>query len=220
MSFNLVQSRSGSLLSSAKLGRRHLLQVGGLGLMGLSLPKLLEAREAAPVKELAAKADHCIVLFLNGGPSHLDMWDMKPDAADGIRGEFQPIATSLPGYQVSEHLPQLARHMHRATVVRSMHHSVNNAHAAAVYAALTGHDRGEIGGGTRPTDYPSPGVRAVDAPSAGTADRAARCICRTSRRRVPAVRRSRASSGGFLAARTTRCSCSTIPTRPTSRCRS
>jgi hypothetical protein len=82
------------------------------------------------------------------------MWDMKPGAPDGIRGEFQPIATSLPGYSLSEHLPRLARQMHLATVVRSMNHSVNNAHAAAVYASLTGHDRGEQGGGTRPTDHP------------------------------------------------------------------
>ena len=141
-----------------ELSRRHLLQVGGLGLMGLSLPNFLSAREqAAPKSSLVPKADHCVILFLNGGPSHLDMWDMKPDAADGIRGEFQPIPTSLPGYFVSDQMPKLARHMHRATVVRSMHHGVNNAHAAAVYAAMTGHDRGEIGGGTKPTDYPSPG---------------------------------------------------------------
>ena len=148
-----------------ELSRRHLLQVGGLGLMGLSLPNLLSAREPS----LVAKADHCVILFLNGGPSHLDMWDMKPDAADGIRGEFQPIPTSLPGYFVSDQMPKLSRHMHRATVVRSMHHGVNNAHAAAVYAAMTGHDRGEIGGGTKPTDYPSPGcvlsmVRPPDRP--------------------------------------------------------
>ncbi|GDY09934.1 hypothetical protein LBMAG52_34200 [Planctomycetia bacterium] len=143
---------------SDELSRRHLLQVGGLGLMGLSLPNLLSAREqAVPKSSLVSKADHCVILFLNGGPSHLDMWDMKPDAADGIRGEFQPIPTSLPGYFVSDQMPKLARHMHRATVVRSMHHGVNNAHAAAVYAAMTGHDRGEIGGGTKPTDYPSPG---------------------------------------------------------------
>lgn len=141
-----------------ELSRRHLLQVGGLGLMGLSLPKMLAAREATGRKSsLVPKADHCVILFLNGGPSHLDMWDMKPDAADGIRGEFSPIPTSLPGYFVSDQMPKLARHMHRATVVRSMHHGVNNAHAAAVYAAMTGHDRGEIGGGTRPTDYPTPG---------------------------------------------------------------
>ena len=148
-----------------ELSRRHLLQVGGLGLMGLSLPNLLSAREPS----LVAKADHCVILFLNGGPSHLDMWDMKPDAADGILGEFQPIPTSLPGYFVSDQMPKLSRHMHRATVVRSMHHGVNNAHAAAVYAAMTGHDRGEIGGGTKPTDYPSPGcvlsmVRPPDRP--------------------------------------------------------
>ncbi len=148
-----------------ELSRRHLLQVGGLGLMGLSLPNLLSAREPS----LTPKADHAVILFLNGGPSHLDMWDVKPDAADGIRGEFQPIPTSLPGYFVSDQMPKLSRHMHRATVVRSMHHGVNNAHAAAVYAAMTGHDRGEIGGGTRPTDYPSPGcvlsmVRPPDRP--------------------------------------------------------
>lgn len=158
-----------------ELSRRHLLQVGGLGLMGLSLPKMLAAREAAGsgdsrrAQTLTPKADHCVILFLNGGPSHLDMWDVKPEAADGIRGEFSPIATSLPGYFVSDQMPKLARQMHRATVVRSMHHGVNNAHAAAVYAAMTGHDRGEIGGGTRPTDYPTPGsvlamVRPPDRP--------------------------------------------------------
>ncbi len=165
-----------------ELSRRHLLQVGGLGLMGLSLPNLLSARagdlrsgetagsgDPRRARSLVAKADHAVILFLNGGPSHLDMWDLKTEAADGIRGEFQPIPTSLPGYFISDQLPKLSRHMHRATVVRSMHHGVNNAHAAAVYAAMTGHDRGEIGGGTRPTDYPSPGcvlsmVRPPDRP--------------------------------------------------------
>ena len=141
---------------SAALTRRRMLQVGGLGLMGVTLPRLLEAQARAAEAGLVPRADAMVVLFLNGGPSHLDMWDMKPDQPDGIRGEFKPIASSLPGYQVSEHLPRLATQMHRATVVRSMHHSVNNAHAAAVYTAMTGHDRGEIGGGARPTDYPSP----------------------------------------------------------------
>jgi len=98
-----------------------------------------------------------IVIFLNGGPSHLDMWDMKPSAPLEVRGEFSPIATSVPGVQFSEYLPRLARQMHRCSLVRSVHHSVNNAHAAAVYAGLTGHDRGEIGGGARPTDCPALG---------------------------------------------------------------
>lgn len=141
---------------SASMTRRRMLQVGGLGLMGVTLPRLLESQARAEAAGIKPKADAVVVLFLNGGPSHLDIWDMKPDQPDSIRGEFKPIATSLPGYQMSDQLPRLATQMHRATVVRSMHHSVNNAHAAAVYTAMTGHDRGEIGGGARPTDYPSP----------------------------------------------------------------
>ena len=139
--------------SGPRLSRRQMLQIGGAGMLGLSLPGLLRAGSVGH----DATADHLIVLFLNGGPSHLDMWDMKPTAPVEIRGEFQPIATSVPGVQFSEHLPRLAQHMHQCAVVRSMHHSVNNAHAAAVYAGLTGHDRGEIGGGARPTDHPSLG---------------------------------------------------------------
>ncbi|HEX5443395.1 MAG TPA: DUF1501 domain-containing protein [Pirellulales bacterium] len=139
------------------VSRRHVLRVGmlGLGGLGLSLADLLAA-ERAP--EVRPTADACILLFLDGGPSHLDMWDMKPEAPDGIRGEFKPISTSLPGYFVCEHLPRLARHMHRATVVRSMHHSVNNSHGAAVYTALTGHDRGEAGGSASASDYPCLGA--------------------------------------------------------------
>jgi hypothetical protein len=142
--------------SSGTLSRRELLRVGGLGGVGLSLPILLRAEQTS-ANGAPSKADACIVLYLNGGPSHLDMWDMKPEAPVEIRGEFQPIATSLPGTQVSEHLPRLSQLMHRCTLVRSMNHSVNNSHAAAVYAALTGHDRGEEGGGAKPTDHPAPG---------------------------------------------------------------
>lgn len=140
-----------------RLSRRQMLTVGGLGLVGLSLPRLLAAQARAAEAGITPRADALIVILLNGGPSHLDMWDMKPEAPEGIRGEFQPIATSLPGYMMCEHLPRLATQIHRTTVVRSMYHGVNDAHAAAVYAALTGHDRGELGGGAKPTDNPSPG---------------------------------------------------------------
>ena len=133
--------------------RRHLLQLGIAGTSGL----IASGANAFAESGLVPKADRCIVLFLNGGPSHLDMWDMKPDAPSEIRGEFQPIDSSLPGVSVGEHLPRLARQMNRVTLIRSMNHSVNNSHAAAVYAALTGHDRGEFGGGALPTDRPSPG---------------------------------------------------------------
>src|SRR5262245_6683342 len=98
-------------LSSMQAGvsRRQLLQVGGIGLWGLSLPTLLRA-ETQPVEtSTRALADSCILVVLNGGPSHLDMWDMKPDAPAEVRGEFRPIATSVPGVRLCEHLPRLAR---------------------------------------------------------------------------------------------------------------
>jgi hypothetical protein len=142
------------------VSRRDLLRIGSLGLMGVPLPRLLAAQERADRAGRRPAADACVLIFLDGGPSHLDMWDMKPTAPDGIRGEFRPIATSLSGYQVSEHLPRLAKQMHRAAVVRSMHHSVNNAHAAAVYTSLTGHDRGDanVAIGAASHDHPAMGA--------------------------------------------------------------
>ncbi len=136
-----------------------MLQVGGIGAFALGLPRVLQSAAESAAAITAPRADSCILIFLNGGPSHLDTWDMKPDAPVEIRGEFKPIATSVPGVQFGEHLPRLARWMHHATVVRSVHHSVNNAHAAAVYTGLTGHDRGDatvaIGAGAN--DYPAIG---------------------------------------------------------------
>jgi hypothetical protein len=133
-----------------------MIQIGGSSLLGLGLPELLRADA---VRQGRKHADACIILFLNGGPSHLDMWDMKPDAPKEIRGEFRPIATSVPGVQFGEHLPRLARLVHHTSIVRSVRHSVNNAHAAGVYTGLTGHDRGDanraIGAGSE--DYPAIG---------------------------------------------------------------
>lgn len=131
-----------------------MIQAGAASYLGLNLPQMLRAQES---RKSSTHADACIVIFLNGGPSHLDMWDPKPDAPPEIRGEFKPISTSVPGVFFGEHIPKFAKQMHRCTVIRSAHHSVNNAHAAAVYCALTGHDRGEIGGGARPDDYPAIG---------------------------------------------------------------
>jgi hypothetical protein len=133
-----------------------MLQVGGIGLLGLSLPQLLRA---AARHASSPTADACILVFLNGGPSHLDMWDMKPAAPAEIRGEFKPVATSLTGVQLCEHLPRLAKVLHHCALVRSAHHSVNNAHAAAVYCGLTGHDRGDanVAIGTGRNDQPAIG---------------------------------------------------------------
>jgi hypothetical protein len=141
-----------------KVSRRRLLQVGSASLLGLSLPRLLAA-DAKRRSSNRVRADACIIVFLNGGPSHLDMWDMKPEAPAEVRGPFKPIATTIPGVQLSEHLPRLARRLHHCTLVRSVHHSVNNAHAAAVYTGLTGHDRGDanVAIGAGPNDNPAIG---------------------------------------------------------------
>ena len=100
------------------LDRREMLRVGGLSLAGLGLPFLLQQAGAAPKKDRHGgrsfgKAKNCILLYLSGGPAHLDTFDPKPDAAEDIRGEFKPIATSVTGVRFSELLPRTAKWMHR-----------------------------------------------------------------------------------------------------------
>lgn len=140
------------------LTRRNMLQIGAIGALKLTLPQVLAAAERTPSERPAARADSCILVFLNGGPSHLDMWDMKPDLPQEMRSEFQPIATSVPGIQVCEHLPRLARQMHKCALVRSVHHD-QVAHAPAVYTALTGVRSNIRAGimGAKPTDHPAIG---------------------------------------------------------------
>jgi hypothetical protein len=111
--------------------RRDLLEVGGASFLGLSFPRLLDAQSErsrvlpAVHGDLAAsfgRAKHCILLFLYGSPSQLETFDMKPNAPAEIRGTMKPIASSLPGLDVVEHLPRTARVMDRVTVVRSVTH--------------------------------------------------------------------------------------------------
>src|SRR4029450_12115383 len=140
MFFATIEAMAHLNPNSQSLSRRELLRVGGAGVMELSLARLLAAADSRPAGDAAVhaivpRADSLIILMLNGGPSHLDMWDMKPAAPDNIRGEFKSTASSLPGVPVCEHLPKLAHEMHRVALVRSMNHSVNNAHALAVYTA-------------------------------------------------------------------------------------
>jgi hypothetical protein len=97
--------------------RRDFLKIGGLAMGGMSLPDLLRA-ETAQGQRPGHKA--VIMVFLPGGPSHQDIFDIKPDAPSEIRGEFKPIGTSVDGLQICELLPRLARQMDRCTVIRSM----------------------------------------------------------------------------------------------------
>jgi hypothetical protein len=120
---------------SQRLTRRRLLQVGGLGLAGLSLPGLLRAAERGGRKARARS-----VLFLHqwGGPSCMDTFDMKPAAPAEVRGEFQPVASRASGIQVSERLPRTAAVMDKVTLVRSLRHEMKN-HNSAGYYSLTGY---------------------------------------------------------------------------------
>ena len=99
--------------------RRSFLQVGGLAMGGLSLPALLRAEANSPRPE---RHKSVIMVFLPGGPSHLDIWDLKPDAPVEIRGEFRPIQTAIPGVQLCEHLPRLAQQVERFAIILSLIH--------------------------------------------------------------------------------------------------
>jgi hypothetical protein len=106
------------------LPRREVLRVGGLSLLGLSSFDLAGLRAAEPLDAapLLGRHNSCIFIFLFGGPSHIDLWDMKPQAPLEIRGEFEPVATSVPGIQVCEHLPRMAKQMDKLCLLRSMEH--------------------------------------------------------------------------------------------------
>jgi hypothetical protein len=130
------------LQRTRQLSRRDMLQVGSLGIFGLGLTDLLTAQarvEATSPRPASArgKARSCILMFMWGGPSQLDTWDLKPSAPADVRGEFQPIATSVPGLQISEHFPLLATQAHRYTIIRSMTHD-DPAHLSSVHHAVTG----------------------------------------------------------------------------------
>ncbi len=99
------------------VSRRNFLKIGALSLGGLSLPQILQAEAASGIKR-SHKA--VIMIFLPGGPSHQDMFDLKMDAPSEVRGEFKPISTNVPGIQICEHLPLLAKQMDKATIIRSM----------------------------------------------------------------------------------------------------
>jgi hypothetical protein len=141
------------------VSRRDFLQIGGLGVAGLALPELFRARAAAPAQPRRAKA--CILLFLAGGPPQMDTFDLKPDAPSKVRGEFPPIATSVPGTHISSLLPLLAQRAHRYAIIRSVSDEyIGGAHGQSVYLALTGHKNPRVSGDDiRPAadDYPCMG---------------------------------------------------------------
>ena len=131
--------------ASNPIARRTFLQAGGLSAIGLTLPQILAGRAAAAPSSAAAAPAHpataeaCILLYMLGGPPQQETFDLKPDAPGSAKSLFKPIATNVPGIQICELLPDLARQADRFAIVRSVYHDANALfHGAGVHYSLTG----------------------------------------------------------------------------------
>ena len=146
-----------TLLNCDGKGRRDFLQVGMGALGGLCLTDILRLRAEAKAGGQPANDVRCIFVWLDGGPSHYETFDPKPDAPDGIRGEFGTVKTSVPGVRFCEHVPHLAKAFDKYTVVRSIAHKENN-HGAGNHYLMTGRPTPvPVGCGAFVTFHPSIG---------------------------------------------------------------
>ncbi len=152
--------------------RRELLTAGSMGLFGLTLENffgLQKVQAAAPAARLAGmkgfgQAKSVLLIFLQGGPSHLDIWDPKPDAPSNIRGEFKSIPTKIPGVHLSETMPMLAQALDKCVLIRSMSYTPEGLfnHTAAIYQMLTGYPPDKVSPSGQleppsPADFPTAG---------------------------------------------------------------
>ena len=134
--------------------RRDFLTAGAAGLLGLALPDMLKADAGAGTANARKPATGVIQIWLSGGPATIDMWDLKPDAPEEIRGEFRPIETAAPGVSVTEHMPRLAAVMNHCALIRSLGHTITAHGPGTTYMAT----------GNRPSpalEYPSLGSLAA-----------------------------------------------------------
>ena len=156
------------------LTRRELLRVGGSAALGLTLPSLLRLQKASANESAATggpgwgKAKSVILLYLQGGPSHLDLWDPKHDVPDNVRSPYQAIDTKLPGVQVVETMPKLAAVLDKATLIRSMSYTPIGLfnHTAAIYQMLTGYTADKVSPSGQleppsPKDFPNVGSNII-----------------------------------------------------------
>jgi hypothetical protein len=153
--------------------RRDVLRVGGASVLGATLGQLLQLRASAEDRGTGGgpgwgKAQSVIMVYLQGGPSHLDLWDPKPDAPEKVRSVFQPIATKVPGIQFTEVLPQLAQINDKFTMIRSMSYTPNGLfnHTAAIYQMMTGYTTDKVSPSGQlepptPADFPNFGSQIV-----------------------------------------------------------
>jgi hypothetical protein len=176
----IVPGQPGKDLCDRQLGmtRRDILRVGGSGLMGLSLGSLFQLQaanaaarsETSPAKGAAGwgKAKSIILIYLQGGPSHLDLWDPKENVPDNVASTFKPIPTKIPGVQFTEILPKLATINDKFTMIRSMSYTPNGLfnHTAAIYQMMTGYTTDKVSPSGQleppsPKDYPNFGSQLV-----------------------------------------------------------
>ena len=153
--------------------RRDLLRVGGSGLLGLSLGSMLNLKAQASENAGGGgpgwnRAKSVILVYLQGGPSHLDLWDPKENVPDNVRSIFKPISTVLPGVRVTEILPKLAKQLDKTTLIRSMSYTPNGLfnHTAAIYQMMTGYTTDKVSPSGQleppsPKDFPNFGSNLI-----------------------------------------------------------
>ncbi len=155
------------------LSRRDVLRVGGSGMFGLTLGSMLQMQAQAEESKISGgpgwgKAKSVVLIYLQGGPSHLDLWDPKPDAPDNVKSIFQPIATKLPGVNFTEILPKLAQINDKFTMIRSLGYTPNGLfnHTAAIYQMMTGYTTDKVSASGQleppsPKDFPNFGSNII-----------------------------------------------------------
>jgi len=154
--------------------RRDLLRVGGSAMLGMGLGTMFDLQGAAAKESEAVggpgwgQAKSVIMIFLQGGPSHLDLWDPKENVPDNIRSPFQPISTKLPGVQFTEMLPKLAQVNDKITMIRSMSYTPKGLfnHTAAIYQMMTGYTTDKVSASGQlepptPKDFPNFGSNII-----------------------------------------------------------
>ncbi len=159
--------------SHLKPGRRDFLRVGGAGMLGMTLNNILAVQNASAASNLVGrpgwgKAKSVIMVYLQGGPSHIDLFDPKPDAPDNVRSIFKPINTKTDGLQYTELLPSLAKVTDKFTTVRSMSYTPNGLfnHTAAIYQIMTGYTTDKVSPSGQleppsPKDFPNFGSNII-----------------------------------------------------------
>lgn len=170
-----IQGSPGKDLCDSHLSvtRRDLLRVGGSGMLGLSLGSMLQLRDAQANAELTGgpgwgKAKSIIMVYLQGGPSHIDMWDPKENVPDNVRSAFSNISTKSPGVKFTEILPNLAQITDKVSLIRSMSYTPNGLfnHTAAIYQMMTGYTTDKVSPSGQleppsPKDFPNFGSNII-----------------------------------------------------------